>query len=312
MLTPRDLRSLQLTRRPLGQRLLADLGVRPAYALRGVELVVEGIEHLLSPDPFIVAMNHTDRYNYFGLQVELHRRSRRYLASWVKGKYFEHWFSGWFMRTMSNIPVPSRGYLIAGGFKASMGRVPTSDEYRLLRAILDGDLNQPLTDATREFVRSDPARWAASVEADFDALSREVISLTGRALTAGMGVLIFPEGTRSPTLLRGRGGIAQVAQHFGVPIVPVGCSGSVDVYPGDTPWPHRGRITYRVGAPVHPEPDMRAARGFEPLTRAATRDHGDRFQAHVDLVMAHIAQLVDKRHLAVADSQQNDGVDRFI
>jgi len=314
MLTPRDLRSVPLARRPLGQRLLADLYVRPTYLLRGVDIVVEGIERLLSPDPFIVAMNHTDRYNYFGLQVELHRRHRRYLASWVKGKYFEHWFSNWFMRTMSNIPVPSRGYLIAGHFKDRLGRAPTSDEYRVLRAILDGDHNHPLTDDLRDFVQGDPAGWAEHTEAEFEALSREVVSLTGRALTVGMGVLIFPEGTRSPHLLPGHGGIAQVAQHFGVPIIPVGCSGSIDVYPGDTPWPHRGRIVYRVGEPVLPEAEMQAPTGFEPLSRAASRAHGDRFQAHVDRVMSDIAMLVDPRHRPLAEPVPSctGGADRFI
>ena len=314
MLTPSELRRVPLSRRPVGQRLLADLYVRPTYALRGVDVVVEGMEQLLSPDPFIVAMNHTDRYNYFALQVELHHRHGRYLASWVKGKYYEHWFSRWFMRTMSNIPVPSRGYVIAGRFKEHLGRPPTTNEYLQLRSVLDGKTNLELSEAVQSHTGADPAAWAVRTEHDFELLSREAVELTRRALQVGMGVLIFPEGTRSPTLLKGHGGIAQIAQHFGIPIVPVGCSGSIDIYPGDTPWPHPGRITYRVGAPILPSPAMQAPAGFTPLSKEATQAHGAQFQAHVDLVMDRISELVDPCHRPsdAPTTTTTVGVDRFI
>jgi len=316
MLTPQDLRSLHLPRRPLGQRLLADAYVRPSWWLRGVTFAFEGLETLDTDGPLIIAMNHTDRYNYWGLQVALYRRYDRFTSSWVKGKYYEHWFSRWFMRSMSNIPVPSRGYLIAGTFKARTGRAPTAEEYRDLRDLVDHPSNCHLPQSLRDAIGTDPLRWAAHIEDTFDALSREVVHLTGAALAAGLHVLIFPEGTRSERITRGRVGISQLAQHFGVPVVPVGCSGSPVVYPRDAPWPDPGTVRYRVGQPLHPtDPevaDFRVPGGFQPLTRAAQATHGPEFQGFVDVLMDRITHLVDPQHRPDGASREPAGADRFI
>ncbi len=316
MLTPQDLRTIRLVRRPAGQRALANLWVRPTWKLRGVNIEVHGLERLASTGPALLAMNHTDRYNYWGLQVALLDQHDQYTSTWVKGKYYEHWFSRWFMRSTSNIPGASRGYLIAAAFKRQHNRPPTADEYRQLRDLVDHPGSVQLTPELRDLLATDPLTWAAGIEDAFNALSSEVVRLTGEALAAGLLVLIFPEGTRAVRMGPGHIGIAQMAYHFRVPVIPVGCSGSPQVYPGDTPWPHRGTITYRVGDPLHPDAPSLAHHavppGFAPLTREAQATHGPDFQRFVDTLMERIEQLVDPAHRPLAGEAAPAGVDRFI
>ncbi|MCI0436689.1 MAG: 1-acyl-sn-glycerol-3-phosphate acyltransferase [Gemmatimonadetes bacterium] len=65
-------------------------------------------------------------------------------------------------------------------------------------------------------------------------------------------VIIFPEGTRSPTgdLLPFRKGAFMLALHTGVDIIPVGVSGSREIL-GKTDWRVRnGEIRVRIGVPI--------------------------------------------------------------
>ena len=71
-------------------------------------------------------------------------------------------------------------------------------------------------------------------------MRREGGSASERALAAARGVLksggvlgIYPEGTRSPDgrLYRGHTGVARLALQCGVPLIPVGLTGTTDVQP---------------------------------------------------------------------------------
>ena len=71
-------------------------------------------------------------------------------------------------------------------------------------------------------------------------------------LARGRIVCIFPEGTRSldGTLQEAKEGVALLAARAGVPILPVGISGSYDFLPPSRRFPRIGaRITLRVGKP---------------------------------------------------------------
>ncbi|WP_434741347.1 lysophospholipid acyltransferase family protein [Micromonospora sp. SH-82] len=74
------------------------------------------------------------------------------------------------------------------------------------------------------------------------------------ALRAGEQVAIYPEGTRSPDgrLYRGRTGAARLALAAGVPIVPVGVSGTDKAQPigARMPRPGTGPIVLRFGKPL--------------------------------------------------------------
>lgn len=74
-----------------------------------------------------------------------------------------------------------------------------------------------------------------------------------RALLRSGGVwAIFPEGTRSPDgrLYRGRTGVMRVALPLGVPVIPVGVTGTREVVlPPRKGW-GRGRVTITYGSPL--------------------------------------------------------------
>jgi 1-acyl-sn-glycerol-3-phosphate acyltransferase len=81
------------------------------------------------------------------------------------------------------------------------------------------------------------------------------------ALDAALGVLakgwafgVYPEGTRSRDgrLYRGRTGIAWLALHAGVPVVPVGLTGTDRVQPVGATFPRPHRVRVKFGEPIVP------------------------------------------------------------
>lgn len=322
------MKRIRLSARPRFQRFIGTFGLMPNYSLPPkVRIDVEGLER--APEgPVLWAMNHTDRYNYWPFQYALWRRAGRFTATWVKGKYYENELLGRFMEKVNSVPTVSRGYLITKDFQAAMGRKPTDDEYRALRDQLDaGDDRvpelpglEPLLTTPRNVLGLpfDPARetWPRYLEGLYRAMMRRFVELHDEAFRLGLDLLVFPQGTRSLRLSRGRPGLSQVALHWKIPIVPVGCSGSDKVYPGSSPWAKGGHIVYRVGEPLRYE-DLRqfhTPEPFEPFTREAETRHAARFQALADLVMERIEPLVDEPYRFSGDraSDGEQGTRRFV
>src|SRR5262245_45752327 len=119
MLDLARLERLRLRRRPVAQILIAQLILRLDYTLpRRTHIELSGYENLPRDRGVILAMNHTDRYNYWPLQYQLYRQGfARFTATWVKGKYYENRLMGGFMDRTNNIPLPSRGFLITTEFR---------------------------------------------------------------------------------------------------------------------------------------------------------------------------------------------------
>lgn len=87
---------------------------------------------------------------------------------------------------------------------------------------------------------------------------REMISTATSLLAAGDAIGMFPEGTRNrdatgDTLGSAHGGVAFIAMRAGVPVVPVGISGTEKVLPAGTRVPRLGQVTMVFGEPLHPD-----------------------------------------------------------
>lgn len=328
------LERINLTARPRVQRAVALMVLMPNYNFApGVDIVFEGQEKL--PDhPVIFAMNHTDRYNYFPFMYTLWRKQGRFMAVWVKGKYYENPFIATFMELTNNIPTVSRGYILTKDFSSVTGRTPRDDEYRALRRWIEQDLlgegaaakPQPgsvpdeILVTPREMLGRyfDPARetYAEAVNALFGRMMRRFVEINAQCFEKDLDLLIFPEGTRSIHLSRGHIGISEIALKFQQPIVPVGCSGSDKVYPGGSPIGKKGRIVYRFGEEMsyasmkqwHVDED------YEPFTAEAEKKHRDKFQGLADEIMERINDLVDDDYKFKEDGESTGvkGAARFV
>jgi 1-acyl-sn-glycerol-3-phosphate acyltransferase len=132
------------------------------------------------------------------------------------------------------------------------------------------------------------ARNGGIVPVDRGAADVEAFRMASRVLEAGEVLMVFPEGTRSPTaeLQPPKDGLAMLALRSGATIVPIGISNTDRFWPKGRPIPRPGgHVTMRVGEPfkiadlLPPELDRKSAK------RLATT-----------LVMRRIAALLDPRH----------------
>ncbi len=322
---------IRLRATPRFQRFVAHVLLTPNYALPpGVTIDFEGADNIPA-EPVIFAMNHTDRFNYWPFQYAHWRRHGRYTATWVKGKYYESPTVGLFMELANNIPTVSRGYLLTKDFLSTLGRRPSDAEYRALRAwvntVATGEDAPAPAEAPREILTRArgilgrhfyPRResYAQAIDGLFRLMMRRFVELNDEAAELGLDLLVFPEGTRSIRLTRGRAGLSQIAMHLGRPVVPVGCSGSDRLYPGSSPIAKPGRVVYRFGQPLRRDEAVAwVERGsFEPFTAEAERDHADAFQAYVDEVMQRIEPLLDPRHRSSGEDGGDPvvGSNRFV
>jgi 1-acyl-sn-glycerol-3-phosphate acyltransferase len=102
-----------------------------------------------------------------------------------------------------------------------------------------------------------PRFWALPVRRG--TADREAIRRASALLTHGELVGIFPEGTRKREGVPGsepgdaRAGVALIAVHAGVPVVPVGIYGTQHVARTGLRLPRFRRVTFSYGAPVYPD-----------------------------------------------------------
>lgn len=132
------------------------------------------------------------------------------------------------------------------------------------------------------------ARNGGVVPVDRAAADIEAFRVAQRILEAGHVLMVFPEGTRSPSgqLQQPKDGLAMLALRTNATIVPIGVSNADRVWPKGRPVPVPGRhVTVRIGEPFRvgellPEGiDRKAAKGLA-----------------TDLIMRRIAALLDPRH----------------
>jgi len=323
---------IRLTEKPFFQDLTAWLIVVNYDFFPGVEIEFEHLERV--PDEKVIfAMNHTDRYNYFPFLHHFWTLQRRYMATWVKGKYYEHGFVGQFMEKTNQLPTVSRGYIITKEFEAAVGRVPTTEEYDALRRWVDGTALGPNAEALPDFDALpkvlleeprnvlghpfDPGKndFAAHVNEVFGLFMRRFVELNEETSRKGLDILIFPQGTRSIRLLPAHVGISQMALHLRHPIVPVGCNGCDKVYPGGSPWAKKGKVVYRFGEPIPYEElaEFHIEESFAPFTAEAEHKHRREFEGVAALVTDRIDALLEPEYQRSGGSSTAvSGTDRFV
>ena len=140
------------------------------------------------------------------------------------------------------------------------------------------------------------ARNGGVVPVDRGAADVDAFRMASRVLDAGQVLMVFPEGTRSPTaeLQPPKDGLAMLALRTGATIVPIGVSNTDRVWPKGRRIPKLGgHATMRVGTPfkiadlLPPEADRKSAK------RLATT-----------LIMRRIAALLDPRHRGPYDADE--------
>jgi len=145
------------------------------------------------------------------------------------------------------------------------------------------------------------ARNGGVVPVDRAGADVEAFRLAQRVLEAGHVLVVFPEGTRSPTaeLQTPKDGLAMLALRTDATIVPVGISNTDTVWPKGRFLPTPGRhATMRIGEPfkvgelLAPGIDRKSAK-----TLATT------------LIMRRIAALLDPRHRGAYATGASDADD---
>jgi hypothetical protein len=319
MLTLDVMNSAKLSGRPLGQAFFGKvLDFNFRFPLTETPIVLEGEEHLPLDRPVYLAMNYTDRFNYLPFQVELYKRHDRFAATWVKGKYFNNPVVRQFITATSNIPTPSKGYLITADVVETLGAPPRNDLYRLLRDAVDEHLTdeelltradafrlqdavQVLLETERDLLGvtySSGQGWTTTHLDIFRTMMERFVELNNEAFDLGLYVMVFPEGTRSRRLTVGRTGLAQMALRTGHPIVPIGCNGAEDAFAGEMPVASGGEVVYRIGRPIEHDDELaefQIATEYTPFTESA-EPHADAFKGATDVVMARINELLDPRY----------------
>lgn len=310
MVDEQHLRRVKISARPRGQRAVAHI-LKVMYTVPSkTHIVIEGLENLPTDQGVMLALNHTDRYNYWPLQYELWRTGyERMTLAWVKAKYYENKMLGRFFDLCNNLPLPSLGYVILKDAYAVLERKMSDSEYRVVRDLADGKITQEQaldqsTDDVRRLLTQQRGDFNPSREGYFEFVNRWSDRLMGavedRTLEAlhekKNHIIVFPQGTRSIRLLPARTGMIQFALRHNVPIVPVGSNGCEQIYPTGNPWAKGGTVTYRIGKPLTVEDAFapyRIDEPFKPFTKQA-RAHDEKLEGAAQRLTQAIDELLDE------------------
>jgi 1-acyl-sn-glycerol-3-phosphate acyltransferase len=296
------LKKINLASNPIIQKLLATFFLAPNYRIfANVDIQVENIEKIPKDETVIFAMNHTDRFNYWPFQYKLWTmKNLPYTTVWVKGKYYRNYILGKVLDACNLIPVPSMGYLIEEFYKKNIGKKIDKGEYRIVRDMIDGtheigDALQKIASETTGFLKDNFVEYIKSYH---ETIMDRVAALSKSALfEKNLNLIIFPEGTRSLKLGKGRTGLAQLALNTEKKVFPVGCSNSDQVYTGSLPVAKSGKIIYRVGDPLSTDDQLKKYRikeGFKLFSRESQKKYKLQFEEVTRIIMGNINSLVDE------------------
>jgi 1-acyl-sn-glycerol-3-phosphate acyltransferase len=298
------LKKINIVSNPMFQRFVATFFLTPNYRFfADVDIQLENVDKIPKDETVIFAMNHTDRFNYWPFQYQLWKmKNYPFTTVWVKGKYYRNYALGKILDACNLIPVPSMGYLIEEFYKKKFNKKIDRNEYRIIRDVIDG--SREMSEAIQKIAKE----TASFLKDNFDEYIRNyhesimdtVAELSVKALfEKNLNLIIFPEGTRSLQLGKGRTGLAQLALHTEKKVVPIGCSNSDKVYTGGLPFAKSGTITYRVGDPLSVENQLKEYRikeGFKLFSKESQQNYKESFDAVTNIIMEKINALVDEAY----------------
>ncbi|MBP8953702.1 MAG: 1-acyl-sn-glycerol-3-phosphate acyltransferase [Armatimonadetes bacterium] len=144
---------------------------------------------------------------------------------------------------------------------------------------------------------------------DRDEGGRQAIRIATRLLEAGELVVIFPEGTRSPSgeMLPGKPGPSLISSRTGAPIIPVGLWGTDIVMPRFSGGLHRCPIYVCIGKPI-PAP---VAPDGGHVGKAQLREHTDLLMAEIARLRERARSLVPQHWLERAGAAKARWLDKY-
>ena len=292
----------------------------------GTTIAFHNLEALPKDRPVIVAMNHTQFYDFLPLRAPLLFRGHRFV-SWVKARaYRSSKASGFLMRT-GNIPISSKGYIVASDFYDLFQRAPTDEEYEHLRLHLNYNQPFPEKDAIFEKLQFEPREilgrhfnpsretWRQAIREIFYEFMTLTVEKTRRCVERGDHVHIYPRGTIAPRLIPGKTGIIQTALALDLPILAVGVSGCREAYYKGTPLTYpNSRFVVRFGDELYHVPRNEFPDDYRPFHPDDEMAHRAKLQRHVDVIMDRINALVEPEYQWADDdalAEVKRGVERF-
>ena len=293
------------------------------YRLFGVEMVTEGVENI-PLTPSIFAQNSSHKYDPMPFRAAI--LGLGYHAAGVsKGKNWHDPISRFGCNNLGSLPIVSRGYLLVMDFLAVLKRRPTEDEYRALRSHIDAGTPLPaspplstISGTARDILGYpfDPSvlPYREAIEDLYLCYQQEFVRLSKVVLSAGHYIQMFPQGSASRRLSKGKIGLMQLAAALGCPIVPVGINGTAEVYPDPNSMrPRKGRLTIRFGKPFRPDlsdlsPD------FEAFAPASERRNRAVLERETQGLMERINTLLDPPYQWAPDRESEGarGTHRFV
>ncbi|MGA1847483.1 lysophospholipid acyltransferase family protein [Deferribacter abyssi] len=307
---------------PKGQLFVAKYFLNPLYTTRKLRIILEGLENL--PDrPVIFVMNHTDRYNYWPFQFQLYMYRNKiphcFTTTWVKLKYYESKLLAKFFNWTGNLPMPSKGYLMVKDLQKYFGKDKSvlNKYFNKLKNYIKGELSEKELLSDKKFLSFLQYfdNYKQYLEDRYKTLMTKAYNLCHDAIyNKKLNLLIFPEGTRSKKLIKGKTGAVQFAFSLNVPIVPVGCNGSDKAYTKNIPWIEKNKtIIYRIGKPIYFNniDQFKLDTDFIPFTEKAEKNK-ILFEEATEYMMKKIAELLDDEYKPSSETEYKHDINKFI
>jgi 1-acyl-sn-glycerol-3-phosphate acyltransferase len=248
---------------------------------RSVRVEFEGLDNLPA-GPVIVAANHTHTYDFLPLRAFLFLRHHLFGSSWVKARAWQNPVERYLFSRTGNVPLVSKGYVLAADFLRLVGRRPTEAEYRALRNHLDrGDalpddaVYAQVQDAERHILgwsfTPSTSTYRDAIRDCFFEMMQVSLRIARESCEAGQFQHINPQGARSSRLTEGKPGVIHASRALDLAIVPTAILGMTETFPNHGLKTRGGAITIRFGEPYTPDLDAlpESYRPFDPRITAA-------------------------------------------